>query len=85
MDSKDGDAKEAGRLTQAINIHAGSSILGFIVVPARVRIQEVIYTLMVQIETRRTRVAIGFEMKSVSGQDIAAVNGRCIYPKAYNI
>ena len=51
--------------------------------PARMRIQEVIYTLMVQMETRRTSVAIGFKMESVSGEDIEATEG--IYPKAYSI
>ena len=45
-------------LTQAMIIQAGRSIRGFIVVPASVRIQEVIYTFIVQIETSRTRVAI---------------------------
>jgi len=70
--------KKLRDFTQAINIHAGKSILGFIVVPARVRIQEVIYTLMVQMETRRTRVAIGFKMGSVSGEDTEAAEGRYI-------
>lgn len=53
MNKKGGD-----KLTQAMIIQAGRSIRGFIVVPASVRIQEVIYTFIVQIETSRTRVAI---------------------------
>lgn len=72
-------------LTQAMIIQAGRSILGFIVVPASVRIQEVIYTLIVQIETSRTRVAIVIGSCQSAWDKLRYVFFfRFAYPKVYS-